>query len=92
MTDDQRAMKPFGREAFAAASQGMKNVGFDGRSEIQEIQVMGGWAYLRNHIDLTVTPLEGAPVRRAGYTLTILRKLVSGRWVVARDANLLTAV
>ena len=29
--------------------------------------------------------------RRSGYTLTVLRKLSDGRWVISRDANLLTA-
>jgi uncharacterized protein (TIGR02246 family) len=84
--------KPFGKEAFAAASQGMKNVRIDGRSEIEELKVLGDWAYLRNHIEVTMTPDGGTPVRRAGYTLTILRKEADGRWVLARDANLLAPV
>jgi uncharacterized protein (TIGR02246 family) len=84
--------KPFGKEAFAAASDSMKNVRFDGRSDIEELQVLGDWAYLRNHIDVTITPEGGSASRRAGYTLTILRKQADGRWVIARDANLLTAV
>jgi ketosteroid isomerase-like protein len=29
-------------------------------------------------------------VRRGGYTLTILKKQPDGRWLLARDANLLT--
>jgi uncharacterized protein (TIGR02246 family) len=48
MTDDVIFMvpgqKPFGKEAFAAASESMKNVRRDGRSEIQEIQVLGDCA------------------------------------------------
>ena len=41
---------------------------------------------------MTVSPPDGAkPVRRSGYTLTILRKERDGRWRLARDANLLTA-
>jgi ketosteroid isomerase-like protein len=36
-----------------------------------------------------MTPPGGKPVRRAGYTLTILRKEPDGRWRLARDANLL---
>ena len=83
---------PFGKEAFAAASEGMKHVRLDGRSEIEELKVLGDWAYLRNHIEVTMTPDGGTPVRRAGYTLTILRKEADGRWVLARDANLLTPV
>ena len=45
-----------------------------GTSDIRELEVPGDLAYLRNHIDITMTPPGGAPVRRAGYTLTILRK------------------
>jgi uncharacterized protein (TIGR02246 family) len=82
--------EPFGKEAFAAASEGMASVQFDGRYEIQELQVVGDWAYLRNHIDLTVRPPGGPPSQRSGYTLTIFRKLPDGRWVLSRDANLLT--
>lgn len=47
---------------------------------------------LRNHLDLTITPEGGTPARRAGYTLTILRKQTDGRWVLTRDANLLAPV
>jgi uncharacterized protein (TIGR02246 family) len=94
MTDDVIFMvpgrRPFGKEAFAAASQGMQNVTMEGASDIQEIQVLGDWAYLRNYIEMVVTPPNGAPVRRSGYTLTILRKESDGRWRLARDANLLT--
>lgn len=68
----------------------MKDVRIEGKNDIQELQVLGDWAYLRNHIDLTVTPPGAAPVRRSGYTLTILRKGDDGRWRLARDANLLT--
>jgi uncharacterized protein (TIGR02246 family) len=83
--------EPFGKEAFAAMSQGMAGVRMEGASEIRELKVLGDWAYLRNQITVTVTPPGGKPVRRAGYTLTILRK-DGGRWLLARDANLLTEV
>jgi uncharacterized protein (TIGR02246 family) len=82
--------KPFGKEAFAAAARGMTNVRFEGRSNIEELKVLGNWAYLRNYIEMTMTPEQGAPVHRAGYTLTIFRKQEDGRWVLARDANLVT--
>jgi uncharacterized protein (TIGR02246 family) len=82
--------EPFGKEAFAAASQGMKGMAIEGTSDIRELKVMGGWAYLRNHIRMTMTPAGGKPLSRTGYTLTILRKEPDGRWVLARDANLLT--
>lgn len=94
MTDDVIFMvpgqKPFGKEAFAAASQGMKDVRIEGTSDIQEIQVLGDWAYLRNYLEMTVTPPGGVTTRRSGYTLTVLRKEADGRWRLARDANLLS--
>ena len=82
--------EPFGKEAFAAAARGMRNVRMEGTSDIRELTVLGDWAYLRNHLVVTVTPPDGQPVRRAGYTLTILRKTPAGQWLLARDANLMT--
>jgi uncharacterized protein (TIGR02246 family) len=96
MTDDVVFMvpgrEPFGKDVFAAASQGMKGVRIEGTNDIRELNVLGDWAYLRGHIAITMTPPVGEPVRRAGYTLTILRKGPDGRWRLARDANLLTTV
>jgi uncharacterized protein (TIGR02246 family) len=97
MTDDVVFMvpgrEPFGKEAFAAASQAMSGVRMEGSSDIRELVVLGDIAYLRNHIDLMITPPGGGtPMRRAGYTLTILRKGADGRWRLARDANLLSKV
>ena len=83
--------EPFGKEAFGAASQGQKDLRIEGTSDIREIQVLGDWAYLRNYLTVTVTPPGGAAIRRAGWTLTILRK-TGGRWMLARDANLMTKV
>jgi ketosteroid isomerase-like protein len=63
----------------------------EGATDIRELKVLGDWAYLRNHVTVTITPPSGRPVTRAGYTLTILRK-DAGRWRLARDANLVTEV
>jgi uncharacterized protein (TIGR02246 family) len=91
MTDDVVFMvpgrEPFGKEAFAAASEAMKNVRMEGRSEIRELSVRGDWAYIRNYLEMTITPDGGEPMKRSGWTLTILRKQ-SGQWRLARDANL----
>jgi uncharacterized protein (TIGR02246 family) len=96
MTDDVVFMvpgrEPFGKKEFAAASQGMTGARMEGSNDIRELVVHGDVAYLRNHITLTITPPGGAPMRRAGYTLTILRKGQDGRWRLARDANLLSKV
>jgi uncharacterized protein (TIGR02246 family) len=94
MTDDVIFMvpgqEPYGKEAFAKNSQKMGGTRIDGKSEIIEMQVLGTWAYIRNHIDLKITPPSGDPIHKAGYTLTLLRKEADGKWRLARDANLLT--
>jgi uncharacterized protein (TIGR02246 family) len=91
MTDDVVFMtpgrEPFGKKEFAAQSAGMKTMRIEGVNDIREIQVAGDWAWLRNHISITVTPPDGSAKRRSGYTLTVFRKL-GGRWLLARDANL----
>jgi uncharacterized protein (TIGR02246 family) len=82
--------EPFGKEAFAAAAATQSGLRIEGSGDIREIQVLGDWAYLRNHISLSVTTPDGRTSRRNGYTLTILRKQETGKWALVRDANLLT--
>ncbi len=82
---------PFGKQTFAEALEGMKGYKSEGASDIQELQVLGAFAFLRNHIAFTITPPGAPPITRSGYTLTIFRKEADGRWRLARDANLLTA-
>lgn len=65
---------------------------FDGTSDIQEITVSGDWAFMWTKLTVVATPPDGSPpTQRAGHTLTVLRKQ-AGRWVLARDANLLAPV
>ena len=95
MTDDVVFMvpgrEPFGKEAFAAASRDMQGVRIEGSSDIRELKVLGDWAYLRSYLEVKMMPPGGNAVERSGYTLTIFRKQPDGRWLLARDANLLTA-
>ena len=81
-----------GRDAFMASfQQFIGSHRLESTAEVQEVRVMGDWAYSWTHLQVTVTPgPEGSPLRRAGYTLTVLRKK-SGRWVLFRDANMLAA-
>jgi uncharacterized protein (TIGR02246 family) len=79
--------EPFGKEEFAVRN--MKGVLIESTSEIQEIEVLGEWAWLRNRLTVTIAPPGGKPAVHSGYTLTILRKSSDGKWVLARDANLL---
>src|SRR2546427_655006 len=79
-------------EVKTATFTEMKNVHLEATIEIHEIKVLGDWAWMRNRLKVTVTPPNGKPVLRSGYTLTIFRKKTDGRWVIHRDANLLTTV
>src|SRR5438874_9701819 len=56
--------KPFGKEAFAAGFSGKGNFQIDGKGDIQEIQLLGDWAYLRNHLTVTMTPRGGGKATR----------------------------
>jgi uncharacterized protein (TIGR02246 family) len=83
-------VEPFGKDVFAANSASMKGFRIEGRSEIQELKILGDWAWMRTRLRVVVKPPDGKEMVRSGYTLTILRKEPDGRWVLARDANLLT--
>lgn len=84
-------LAPMGKSDFAAGQEALKASRIHAVSEIQEIQVMGEWAYCWNKLSVTITPRsgEGAAVRRAGHVLSILQKQ-AGAWVIVRDANMLT--
>jgi len=94
MSDDVIFMvpgrEPFGKQTFAANSRSMGGVKLEGSADIRELKVLGDWAYLRNFIEITITPPEGEAMRRSGFTLTILRKEPDGSWLLTRDANLVT--
>ena len=81
-----------GKAAFAAAAAAPAGSSrFDGTSEIQEIQVLGDWAFMWSKLTVAVTPPTGSSMRLAGPVLSVLRR-EGGRWVLARDANMLTPV
>lgn len=94
MTDDILFMtpgrEPFGKAEFEAQSKSMEGMRIEGRAEVREVRVLGDWAWVRNHIDLTLTPPGGEAAHRSGYTLSILQKGSDGEWRLARDANLVT--
>ena len=86
---------PMRKAEFAAASRAQAGATapvIDGLSEIQEIQVSGDWAFMWSRLTLSITPPgAAAAMERAGHTLTVLRRQ-DGRWLLARDANLLAPV
>jgi uncharacterized protein (TIGR02246 family) len=82
---------PFGKEVFQAAAVGPPPpFRFDGESNVREVRVIGDWAWCWAELRVVATPLDGGePTRRSGHTLSIFQRLADGRWVLARDANLL---
>jgi uncharacterized protein (TIGR02246 family) len=95
MADDVVFLQPGqppmrGRAGYTAAQKGLVDVEIDATADIQEIKVLADWAYCWNYLTVVVTPRkDGAPVKRAGNVLSILQKQ-SGKWVIVRDANMLT--
>lgn len=98
MTDDVTFLvagrPPMDKAAFAALMRvpdGAPRPAIETSAELLDVQVSGDTAWLVSALTVTVTPAGGQPMVRAGHTLTVLRR-VDGRWLVARDANLLTPV
>ena len=97
MTDDVVFLRPghapMRKAEFAEgaiAQQAGKAPTFEGTSEIQEVRVLGEWAFMWTRLTVVAKPPDGnAPTKRAGHTLTILHK-EGGRWKIARDANMLS--
>lgn len=94
MTDDVVFMvpgrPPFGKAEFAEAAraQSSQHMQIEGDHQVLELQVLGDWAFMRAHLQVTIRLTDKPPVVHAGNTLTLFRRQ-EGRWLLARDANLL---
>jgi uncharacterized protein (TIGR02246 family) len=97
MTDDVVCLTPGhppmrGKAAFAASQESLKSFDIQARGEIEEITILGDWAWMWTRLTVTMTPKSGGRrVERAGNTLSILSKR-AGAWMIARDANMLAPV
>jgi len=80
---------PFGKREFEAASRQLKDTKIDAQSEVIEVQVRGETAWARVRLSVTMTTPDGKVARREGFVLSIYTKHPDGRWLLARDANLL---
>ena len=56
----------------------MKNITIESRNDVQELTISGNWAWMRNRLEVIITPPQGKPARRSGYALTILYKKSDG--------------
>jgi uncharacterized protein (TIGR02246 family) len=80
-----------GKADFAASQAALAEAEIDATSEIQEIKVLGDWAYVWTQLSVVMTPKNGDANRRSGNTLSILQKQ-GATWLLARDANMLGPV
>lgn len=89
MADDVVFLVP-GRAPMRQSKSGRPKI--EGISEIQELKLLGDWAFMWTKLKMVVRPPGGAqPIIRAGHTLSVLKKQ-DGKWLLARDANLLAPV
>jgi uncharacterized protein (TIGR02246 family) len=80
-----------GREAFGAATRSAMEQGkIEGRSIPQEIQVFGNFASCWSQLEVRYIPVEGPSQKREGPVLSLFRREPDGRWVLFRDANMLS--
>ena len=79
-----------GRAAYEAAARATPpGLRFEGKSEVQEIQVAGDFAWCWTRLRVVATLPGATPMRRSGHTLSVLQRQPGGRWQLIRDANLL---
>ncbi len=82
---------PFGKPEFKAAWEGpMRGAKVIAHAQVEEVLISGELACTRVRLAVAITMPDGATSRARGYTMTLFRKQRDGRWVLARDANLLT--
>ena len=89
LTPGQASMSKAGFASLQKAQWARGLPDFEGTSDIQEINVVGDWAFMWTRLAIVMTPPGGGQqIRRAGHTLSVLKR-ESGKWVMARDANML---
>ena len=98
ITDDVVFLNPgedcVGRDGFSTKfSAAHKRLRIRCVTELTEVVVVGEVAYTRSRDSVTVSPRAGGEESRlAGDRMTIYRKQPDGRWLLARDANVLSPV
>lgn len=83
---------PFGKAAFAAQGALPPGASMEGTADTPEIVVCGDLGYARTYLDLTLAMPGAKPTRLAGWSLTLYKRDLDGRWKLWRDANLVKPV
>ena len=84
---------PITREDFARGfRQVSRRVRIESTQEVREIKTSGDVAYAWSHISVVLIPKDGDGKNweNSGYVLSVFRRSASGKWQLARDANLMT--
>ena len=83
---------PIGKQDFA---NGFRQVSakarIESKQDVREIRISGNIAYAWSHLSVVLTPKDGGKNwDNSGHALTVFNKSSSGKWLFARDANLMT--
>lgn len=80
---------PFGRDVFIQHfGNNVKQISVNVSADVREIEVREDLAFARTWLEVRITPMNGEPMTRMGYTLSVYRRRPGGRWKLWRDANL----
>jgi uncharacterized protein (TIGR02246 family) len=95
MTDDAVFLTPgnppMTKAGFEAGFRSFAGkVEIEATQDVKDLQVSGDLAYAWSHLSVVMTNTEtGGRTERVGHVLTVFRKSPAGKWLLARDANLL---
>ncbi len=84
---------PIRRKEFA---EGFRQVSAKARIEstqdVRDIRVSGDIAYAWSELSVVLTPNDGAGEKweNSGHVLSVFHRSATGKWLLARDANLMT--
>ncbi len=84
---------PIGRKEFV---EGFRQVSakarIESRQDVHDIRVSGDLAYAWSEVSVVLTPKDSTAKqwKNSGHVLTVFHRSASGRWLLARDANLMT--
>jgi uncharacterized protein (TIGR02246 family) len=97
MTEDAVFLRcggpPMTRTEFAAGfREWASRARIRSKSEVKELSASGDVAYAWSYISIAMTSIEtGSVTNREGHVLSVFRKSPAGKWLLARDANLIPA-
>jgi uncharacterized protein (TIGR02246 family) len=94
MTDDAVfhgcGSPPMTRREFAAGfREWASRARIESKYEVKDIHASGDVAYVWSYISLVMTSKEGGSTTREGHVMSVFRKSPVGKWLLARDANLM---